>query len=174
MSISDKELFNYIFYPDKLSEEQKSFIKNNLNEFKGEINLLELTKSAMDENISEEILNRIHKKIKNFENTSLVILEKINKKADLDKDLLILAADSPEEEETNKIETYADKNSKYLVKVISNSSENKLHIFNKDNEEIKDFQITVLPSGEIFNIESSNFPLVIKPSQEITSLSFNF
>ena len=174
MNISDKELFNYIFYPDKLSEEQYLFIKTNLNEFKNEISLLELTKSAMDENISEDILNRIHKKIKDFEDTSFVILEKVDNKTKLDEELLILAADSPKEEKSTKIETYADKNSRYLVKIISSSSENKLHIFNKDNEEIKDFQITVLPSGETFKIESSNFLLVIKPQQEISSISFNF
>lgn len=174
MSISDKELFNFIFYPDKLSEEQYSFIKNNLDEFKNEISLLELTKSSMDDNISEDILNRIHKKIKDFEDKSFVILEKVNNKTKLDEELLILAADSPKEEKSTKIETYADKNSKYLVKVISTSTENKLHIFNKDNEEIRDFQITILPTKRNFQIESSNIPLVIKPKLEITSLSFNF
>ncbi len=56
MNISDKELFNFIFYPDKLSEGQYSFIKININEF----SLLELTKSAINDNISEDILNRIH------------------------------------------------------------------------------------------------------------------
>jgi hypothetical protein len=173
MNISEKELFYFIFYPDKLSEEVTEFIKMNIDIYKDEIDLLKLTKATMNEKVPEDILKKIHQKIKDYEDTSFVVLKKVDNNTEIDNELLALAADSPKIENSNTVATYADKNSKYLVKIISNTTENRLHIFNKDNEEIKNFQITILPSGTTFDIESSNTHLVVKPMQEIASISFN-
>ena len=174
MSITEKELFNFIFYPDKLSDKKYEFIKTNLDNYKEEIDLLKSTKAGMNESVPENILERIKKKIMEYENSRVVELKKIEDSSDIENEFLTLAADSPDDDSSIKIETYADKLSKILVKVVSSATENKLHIFNKGNEEIRDFGITILPSGTTFQIESSNIPLIIKPKQEIISLYFSF
>lgn len=170
MSINEKELFLFVFYPDKLSRENFEYINNNKKVFNEELGLLNSLKIMENESVSDIILQKIYHKIKEKQNRNLIELNKdLNSNDDLSR--LVLAADSPTLDRVSQTETFRDKDSHYLIKVISNNDSNKLFIFNDENAELRDFTITIKPSGNTYKIDSSTEPLLIQPKEIIEKIS---
>ncbi len=85
----------------------------------------------------------------------------------------MLAAESPVLEQKLRTDTYEDKNSEYLVKIITDQQQNKIFIFNKDNSEMRNVKINIEPSGKSFILESSFKPYILTPKQEINRISIH-
>ncbi|MCB9218210.1 MAG: hypothetical protein H6610_01975 [Ignavibacteriales bacterium] len=171
MVIIEKDLFNFIFYPEHLAKDKYKYIASHKKTYDKEINLLLLIKKYLKEKISGELLNSILNRIDLKKKNSIVCLEKINTKNVLKSDHLVLAAASPQLEKIMRTETFRDKDSKYLIKIISDNEQNKVIIFNKDDLEIQNLKMQVEPSGDIFFIESTSNPIIIKPKQNIEKIS---
>ncbi len=169
--VTERDLFNYIYYPDTLSEEIFNFIKQNQVKFKKELDLLSATKKSQNENVPEEILEKIHLKINAIENRKIVKLFKEKSAVEKGEDYLVLAAESPTLERIIQTETFKDEDSHYLIKVISDKEFNKIFIFSQDNSELKDFTITLEPSGDSYNVETSSKPFIVRPRQNIERIS---
>ncbi|MBI9073109.1 MAG: hypothetical protein JEY94_16020 [Melioribacteraceae bacterium] len=67
MKITQKHLFNYVYYPGSLYEKEYLFIKKNIKLFEGKIEFLRESKqienALLDEKDENEILQKVLKKI---------------------------------------------------------------------------------------------------------------
>lgn len=171
MNISEKDLYIFVFYQDKLSAEKAEYIKDNRSKFEAEINMLEEIRKNTQSNVEQSIIDRIHDKIENGNRQNKITLERLI--IDNGDDHLILAADSPETD-SNKTETYIDKENLFLSKILSNDKMNRIYIFRNSNDEIYDFTVTLLPSKDQFTINSAELPLIIAPPQVIEKLEIKF
>lgn len=67
MRIFERDLFNFIFNPKKLSSSKIFFIKKHLSRFRNELLLLVETLEALESKFGAPTLKKISKKVSNFE-----------------------------------------------------------------------------------------------------------
>ena len=173
MTISEKELYNFVFYPDKLSSHIFEYINNNKEKFQEQILLLNDLKQAANENLHDkdivsEIYNRIAEleELKNIE-LSLVSVDNSGNIKNLPE------LDSWDLEKNVQVKSFSDKHSRFLAKVVSSDTQTSILIINNDFSEIRDVEITIYPTEEIFLISNSSEPLILKPKREIKKLLLN-
>jgi hypothetical protein len=171
MNILEKDLFDYVFFPDILSKEKYNSIEESKSKFRNELNLLWEIKENLKGKISDGIIERIMLKLNEYNKRRLIVLEKANNPHLFQSGQLVLAAESPVLEQKLRTDTYEDKNSEYMVKIITDQQQNKIFIFNKDNSEMRNVKINIEPSGKSFILESSFKPYVLTPKQEINRIS---
>lgn len=171
MKIIEKDLFNYVFYPENLTLEKYNLILNNRENFVSELTLLKEIKKNLRQKVSPKITERILAKIHAETKKPTIVLERIDNPHLFESDHLVLAAECPKLERKFRTDTYQDIDSKYLVKVITDEIQNKVFIFNKDNTEMRNIEITIEPSCKTFLVESSFSPFVILPREEISNIS---
>jgi len=172
MNISEKDLYKYIFYPNKLSKEKFDYISLNKATFKSEIDYLKNIKNSYPSLISNEITNKILDKIEIFEKGNEIILYKIE--PDSDNDYLILAADSPREKAEIITSTFKDNNGLFLIKINTTSDRSKIYLFFQDMEKRHEYNLTLNPSGENFEFNSAQLPLIVKPLANIKNINLKF
>lgn len=171
MEIKEKDLYKFVFYSSELSRIKFEFIKNNIEQFKAEIELLSGIKENLNETFSDDILDKIHDKIAEQETDFQIILEPIKKEED--SKYLILAADSPKSEQLVNSQTFQDLTNKFLAKVISTNDSNKIYIFQNNNKLISDIKITLHPSLDSYRMKINDSPYIVKPKQNIDKISID-
>ena len=171
MNITEKDLFNYVFFPDILSRQKYIQISENKSKFFNELTFLSEYKENLKEKVSDRIIEKILSKLEAYSNSFGIVLEKTNNPHLFPSGKLVLAAESPILEQKLRTDTFEDKNSEYLVKIITDQQQNRIFIFNKDNSEMRNVKINIEPSGKSFVLESSFKPYIISPKQEINRIS---
>ncbi|MCW8850208.1 MAG: hypothetical protein OQJ81_09555, partial [Melioribacteraceae bacterium] len=142
MNISEKEIFNFIFFPEILDKEKFSFLSNT-DLFKNEINLLRSIKENYNQNLSQEIIEKIISKISELGSNRIIRLEKKKHPLQNNAHQLVLAADSQIKNSKQKIETFEDENSAYLVKVIMEEDLTKIYLFTRNNQEHTNLKVNL-------------------------------
>ena len=137
MNITEKDLFNYVFFPDILSRQRYNQISENKSKFFNELTFLSEYKENLKEKVSDKIIEKILSKLEAYSNSFGIVLEKTNNPHLFPSGKLVLAAESPILEQKLRTDTFEDKNSEYLVKIITDQQQNRIFIFNKDNSEMK-------------------------------------
>lgn len=170
MKILEKDIFNFIFYPDILDNGKHLYLKNG-KEFKKEVDFLRDFKNHYQGKISDEIIKKIRVLIEGQKHFNIIKLNKIINYNTPKSNDLVLAADSPKLNKKQSIETFEDKDSNYLIKIICDTTSNKIYLFNKDNLEMHNVKLYLEPSGQSYIMESSKKPLILSPKQEITNIS---
>lgn len=171
MSKIEKDLFYYIFSPNSLDRERYKRISDLKVNYINELNLLKEIKDKYNLPVSEGIIAKIWQRVEKINKKSSVLLEKTNNPHIFQSGQLVLAAESPVLEQKLRTDTFQDKNSEYLVKIITDKQQNKIFIFNKDNSEMRNVKIKIEPSGKSFILESSFKPYTIIPKQEINRIA---
>ncbi len=171
MLITEKDLFNYVFYIDQVPTEKSQTILNNYHLFKDELEFLKSLLDSLSKEIVKENWENIKKRIE--KNTKFIFFnlrkEIVKKKGEIN-DHLVLAAASPTIESVNKTETFKDDDSNFLVKSIRNNDETKLYFFSKEYKEINNFNVEIKPADKSFFVASSNNPLIIKDKCQIEGI----
>lgn len=171
MKILERDLFNYIFFPECLNSDKLTYILANADNYKSELELLIGIKNQQKEKLSSEIIKSILFRVANLNRKSAVILEKTKKHTINSSEQLILAADSPNLEHKLRTDTFQDKNLNYLVKIITNEKENRIFVFSKESNELKNIQFIIQPSGHSFLVKSTSKPFIINPKEVINEIA---
>lgn len=67
MEITERDLFNYVFYKNLIDKEKIEYLKNSII-YKSEIDFLTSIKNALPEELSDEIKEKISRKIPAYQN----------------------------------------------------------------------------------------------------------
>lgn len=172
MNISEKDLYKFVFNPEELAQEKFSFISQNIKFFISQISFLTEMKENMSFSVSDKIVNEINSKIEVQDRGNLIILNKIE--SNNDKDYLILAADSPHQNEEIISNTFRDNNGFYLAKINTTSERSKIFVFFQDKTNNHQYSLTINPSGDRFSFRSTQLPLIVKPIPHIESIYLKF
>ncbi len=169
MKITEKDLYNYVFYPESLSSQSYKYISNNLEKFQEEIKLLTELKLSLENPIdSDRIVSKIKEKIEQFEVSNNI---KLNISLADDSNYLTPDDINLSDAELNfSTNIFTDKSSKFLAKITTKNNETSILISCKDQIELLDFAITIEPSNETFKIDNSSEPLILKPARTITGI----
>jgi len=173
--ISESDLFKFVFHIDDLQIEKRTFIEDNIGKFSSEIDFLRRNKkyqsNTFDENVLKEAVNKILSK-----NTSpkIFYLAPKERSVTLESDSHKLAANSYKLQKSNIIDTYVDAESKYLVKIIHGDENSKIFLYDKENKDLENYTIELLPVGKTFTCKNNKSPLVIDKDIKVEEVKLFF
>ena len=156
MKITEQDIFNYVYYPEKLDSKVIEYIGLNKKLFEKQI---EFCKNTLSE------LNNIKNK-----NSKLITLKKLQSLKIEQKPSYYLAADSVSLDKSIKTETFINADNNLIVKVISYNDKTKIFILNEKNDIIKNFKLIVKPSNISYNIKSSSEPIELPAGLDIEGI----
>ncbi len=168
MNITEKDLFKFVFYKSELPQKKQNFITENLDKFSSSIKFLTEIKSQSEIELSPSIMGRIHDLIANqYLKKEFVLTPVITEDC---SDYLTLAADSNSKECDENSRTFTDPGNNYMVKVISEGTENKLFLFSRDKNVNSDLSLTIYPSNEKHLINKSSSNIILLQKQRIDKI----
>lgn len=177
MDITEKDLFNYVFYRDTLSEDKVKYLKNT-DMYKDEIDFFSSLKNSISGELSAEVKNKLTEKIPEYKNDTFqvivlypVIEKSKRKKSDRG---LVLAADSAELKQQQASQTFSDDKKEYLIKLISSESETKIFVFSTSEHELKNIRIKLHPNEKEYFLKDSSNPLEVNETVNAESISLEF
>ncbi len=173
MEITERDIFNFVFFKSSVSSEKIKFIKEK-NEFSTGIKFYQALKAAIGKNIPVEVKNKLKEKIPAY-NSLIYILnpvkDKVRKKKVTD---LILAADSPKIKSKMTSATFIDDEKHYLIKLHNFENSAKIYVFSTNEEQIKNYKIIIRPSNRIYEQTDNSKPLSIDFPIEASSIELQF
>ena len=169
MKILEREIFDFIFFPETLDKEKFLFLSTT-DLFDNELNLLKDIKEKHQENLPPEIIEKIKAKLVNNTSNGIIRLEKKKNAFQYNSDHLVLAADSQLKNSKKKIQTFEDENSLYLIKVVEEEELVKIYLFIRNNKEFQHVKIKLEPSDQYYIFENQNKPIIISEKQNITAI----
>jgi hypothetical protein len=172
IKISEKDLFNFVFYPNELIKDKYNFIAENFEIFSTELKMLkelhENLKIPLDESISkklEEIINS------HLENKEIILVKEQIRNEFKSNDFLLAAASTHIHQ--NKTETFIDAENRYLAKIIFNTVDNKLFVFSNHMSVNQNIKVKLLPSNTTLFCNLNDFPLSIPQTENVDQIVIN-
>ncbi len=156
MKISEKDIFNFVYYPGKLKEEIKNYIFSNRKLFEEEIRLCQITKNGLTGEYAQ---------LKN-----LIILDKMPALELNQQPKYLIAADSINLKKSVKTETYVNKENRIFAKAVFYKDKTRVFVYSEDSSIPADFKIILKPSDLSFIIDSGNEPIDLPAGLEIDSI----
>lgn len=169
MKITEKDIFNYVFYPGELEKDKLEFIEKFRTDFQEQIEICEASMGASS--LGELESRQKLYSILNLKRDSIVIeFVKTEHRRKTSEENYKLAAASPNPIEQVITDTFINEKEKYLIKVVTSQIENKIYLFNENGTEIHNYQLILSPSGKIISQKSNSIPSVVSPADKIENI----
>lgn len=166
IDIYEEDIFNYVFYPEKLSGDKREYIDKNINAFTEQI---ELCKSLPNPEDIGTLLRQSENDLKILKIITLnpVVLPKNNNGSTRS-----LAAES-EEKETQYISTntFISANGVFLLKQMNYSDHTELYLLTDDGSDTSKYRVTLHPADEVILMNVNSKPAILSQKPEISSVS---
>ena len=174
MNISERDIFDFVFNKENLSNEKVEYLKTS-KVFDEEIEFYRSLKKSLDEELSEEIKLKIAEKISLYNPAKYYVLypAKVTPKK-RKNDLPILAASSPEEKPSLTAKTFVDEANHYLIRLLNFKNSSKIYVFSTTEEIIKNYKVVVQPSRKTFEQADNSSPIEINSPIEAESIELQF
>lgn len=159
MKVTEKDIFNFVFYPENVREEIKAFLLS-IEDFNDAIIFYKELKAELNKPVSDKIKSMLAEKIPAYTLSSIIHLypvEEIKKQ----KNGYVLAAASVEEKPKIITKTFYNDDKTYIIKIINYSESSKIFVFSTQQEVIKDFDLIVLPENQKFHFIDNKLPLEV-------------
>lgn len=172
MNLTERDIFNFVFYPNLVSEEKRSFLASIENSTDAIIFYKKL-KSSLSVSLTDEVKRKLAEKIDVYKYNNILHLfsvEELKKK----KNDLVLAAASAEEKPKIITKTFYDADKTYIIKVINYTVNSKIFVFSTQQEIIKDFEIIILPENKKYHCNDNSLPLELSSPIEAEAIQLEF
>lgn len=172
MKVTEKDIFNFVFFPHLLREEIKSFL-SSIETSNDIIIFYKDLKSSITKEVPLSLKQRLSRRLGfyKFENViNLYPIEEIKKK----NNASVLAAASVAETPKIATKTFYDEDKSYIIKVINYEKNSKIFVFSTQQEVIKNFDIVIQPQNEKYHISDNMIPLEIDKQISPESIQIEF
>lgn len=174
MDISERDIFDFVFYPEKLSIEKVEHLKNS-KIFDEEVSFYRLLRNSMEEELSENVKLKLAEKIPLYVPMKIFILypvkETVRKRRN---DVPIFAAASPNEKPAVAAKTFIDENNHYLIRLLNFKDSSKIYVFSTIEEHLKNYKVIIHPSEQIFEQADNSSPIEIDSPIEADHIELQF
>jgi len=173
-NITEKDTFNFVFYPEAVTKEKDDFLKSS-SDFKEEIEFYSLLKKSLNEELGFDIRRKIASKIDTYKLANIIYLYPVDEYHNHKiSNNVRLAAASPEEKPKVSSKTFYDEDKTYIIKVINYEKNSRVFVFSTQYELIKDFELNILPQNLKYHILDNSAPLELDFNVEPESISLEF
>ncbi len=166
IDITEEDIYRFVFSPELLSKDKYDYLTINRERFKDEIALcLELKNSSNTEEVkalASSILQKINSP------TIITLLPQIIKPIE-EVGIKLAAASVLKERKSNSM-SFADSDSKYLIRIVKTESQTLLYLFSSEKSK-KHFKLTFYPSESEYQIKDLSRPIEILEEQVIEKIS---
>lgn len=163
IEITEKDIFFYVNKKQSLDKKKRDYIEENESRFSSLIDIISDTKSPkVDEEEEAALELRIRSKFPDLQQ-NIYILYPIPAVESNVSEPLTMAAASPKAQKSVEVKVFADKESKYLVKLIKNRSKILMCIFSEKNKIDKNLKIIIHPSSQKYMIADISKPIEVDP-----------
>jgi hypothetical protein len=172
LKITERDIFNFVFYPELVKEELRAFLSSIENSTDAIIFYKEL-KISLQKELSFDIKKNVAQKISAYKLSNIISLypvQVIKKKGNR----IVLAAASIEEKPKIITKTFYDADKTYIIKVINYSENSKIFVFSTQQEVIKNFEIIILPENKKYHCNDNSLPLELSTPVEAESIQIEF
>lgn len=174
MNINERDIFNFVFYPETLVREKNEYLEKT-NLFEEEVNFYKQLKGSLSEELSAEIKNKIVEKIPLYKPAKIFFLQPVRDNIKKKKnDVLVLAADSPKEKADVVVKTFSDVDNNYLIRLVNFKESAKVFVFSTTDEVMENYRIVIQPSGKTFEQADNSSPIEIDSPIEADSIELKF
>lgn len=159
MRVTEKDIFNFVFYPHLVREEIYDFL-SSISESNGTIAFYKELKDSLSREVSGNLKKKLSKKFGFYKPDNIITLypvEEIRKKYNGS----VLAAASIEESPKIVTKTFYDEDKSYIIKIINYEKSSKIFVFSTQQEVIKNFDLIIQPNNEKYHIPNNLVPLEI-------------
>lgn len=174
MNISERDLFDFIFYPENLSVEKAEYLKTS-RIFEDEIEFSRSVKKSLMEELSEEVKLKIAEKIHIYNPAKIHTLYPVQETSKkVRSSIPVFAAASQKEKPAISAKTFIDEANHYLIRLLNFKSSSKIFVFSTTNEILKNYRVIIQPSGQIFSQADNSTPLEINSPIEADKIELQF
>ncbi len=174
-SITEKDLFDFVFFPELLSLEKLSFLQNS-NVFYEEIEFFTELKNSIQKELTWEEKQLIARKIPAYQPLNIIRLYPVESSKKRKSNGVVLAAASENDAKPRVTSrTFYDDNKTYIIKVINYEDSCKIFVFSTQYEVIKNFDLIIAPQNIKYHIDDNSVPLELgyNVNPESITLEFN-
>ena len=173
MKVTERDIFNFVFYPDLVREEIRSFLASIENSTDAIIFYKELKKS-LEEELSLDLKIKIAKKIPSYSLTKMITLYPLKEHKAQKQNGNRLAAASTELKLKTTTKTFIDNDKEYLIKVLNYGDITNVFVFSTKDEVVKNFDIIIEPYNLKYHFEDNSEPLKINKPIEAEKIELRF
>lgn len=165
MKITEKELFDFVFNPELLSESKKNFLTQS-GPFKDELKFLGELKLSFTNKNRDELFDKFLQKLAS--EISYKVNELYPKEIKVNKNIVYrLSAASLDLNKKTETITFIDKDSRFLVKLLRREGKSSLYVFDVNHNLNRKVRITIYPTMETYLMENLHFPLEFNDLSEV-------
>jgi len=168
--ITERDIFNFVFFPETLSPEKFAFLEKKEDNFEP-VEYYRQLKKAISSELTDEVREKIAERIPAYK--LIKVIELFPVKDETPKrtsDVPILAAASAAEEPAVTAKTFIDENKTFLVRLLVMGNKTKIFTFPISNTDVTDFSITLHPEEQSYTIHN-NEPIELEGRHEVESVS---
>lgn len=164
MAITEKEIFNYVFFREALGMIKIIEIENN-NKIQDELKYYIDLKEELSLGISDNVKNKLAAKIPVYSNNDVVTLHPLIL-PDESKSIKLLKYAAATGSNTNEpVITFANENKEYFIRLHKTEDKYKIFVFSTHKDDIEQLELTFYPSREKVSINKDQNPFSISLSQ---------
>ncbi len=169
MQITEEDIFKYVLFPDRLSQEANEYIKQNENRFEHQIEFYKMFMNSMNDKEISALAKKAVSKIKALQNI-ITLYPVVNKNNPGGNSLTLAAASQEIAKKQSESISYSDENSKYLVRLIRDKDKSILYFFSNTENKNQNLKITFLPTNFVLHIENTSRQIELEITDEIEKI----
>ncbi len=171
MKINEKDIFYYVFYPQKLSDEKLQYISENaeLYPVAGVYNEI---KVSLTGGISSSLKAKIAEKIPAYKlSTAYELFPWTIEASEYNTSTAVLAAATAETELGLLSKTFIDREKNIIIRLIGTVRKARLFVFPVSGEKLGEFTLTLNPGLQRYYFRDSQEIKILEDLPEISSIS---
>lgn len=174
MQITEQDIFNFVFFPDLISDDKSGLIKNS-EKYKTEVEFYRSLKELLATDVDPGIKSKLAERVEAYKPVNIFYLypAKENFKKN-HSGRLVFAAASPDDKPKISSRTYYDKSMTYIIKVLNYDGKSKIFVFSPQFELIEDFTLIISPQNLTYHVTNNTAPLELDFNVEPESISLEF
>ena len=164
MSVTERDIFNYVFFKGTLESEKITVIEENAN-IQSQLLFYKELKEYLIRDISDNTKKKLAEKIPSYTLENVItLLPQIL--ADTSKKIsLIKYAAASEIDSKASVLAYINEDKNYLIRLHKEENKYKIFVFSTVKDNLKNMQLTFSPSGDTISLKDNLTPFLISLSQ---------
>lgn len=167
--ISEQDLFNYVFFPESISEDKKVMISEDKS-LHETIEFYRMLKENNGNSSDRSLREQIARKIPAYSLPKVIMLHRMKEPVRSKPNGNRLAAGSKELKAKMTTRTFVDNDQEYLIKVLNYGNMTKVFVFSTKDEVVKNFDLIIEPHNLHYHFEDNTEPLKIAQAIEAESI----
>ncbi|NWF88651.1 MAG: hypothetical protein HXY50_04220 [Ignavibacteriaceae bacterium] len=173
MIIDEKDIFMFVFFPEKLDDEKRKMIESN-SSFDEAVDFYNKLKLNSQKELPSSVKKKLAEKIPAYNLPDVILLYPLVEPRSKTQNSSRLAASTKELNPKTTTKTFVDKEKEYLIKVMNYENETKIFVFSTSDEIVKDFELIIEPKSLTFHLADNSEPLTINHTIDAEKIQLKF